>query len=93
LAFSGWLFVVKNRPGIDISDPLSLSKPFFPINRFPLRAWLLTAFAASIGGAVGLFATVISPLGDAPFDRTLIGFGLPLLTTTLLWTERLQPKR
>src|SRR5580658_1131550 len=71
--------------GRDLSDPYSLTKPFFPIGRYPFRAYLVAAVWFLISGGVGLgynllFNHVLSTLAVSFFAA-----GLLLLLGLLAW--------
>jgi len=88
IAFTVWLLTMRRRSDVIVSAPFSIYTPFFPIGRYPVRAWRLSAFAILSGGAAGLFTGT----GNAMLDRTMIALGLPLLATTLAWSWSGRPK-
>jgi hypothetical protein len=50
-----WLFSLACKPDVDWSDPCSLTKPFFPLTRYPMRFWLLASVLFSLSGLVSAF--------------------------------------
>jgi hypothetical protein len=38
-----WIAGLKRRQTIDWTEALSLAKPFYPMNTYPIRFWVLTA--------------------------------------------------
>ena len=49
-----WLILIRNRPKIDWTKPMSLTQPFWPMIRFPIRFWLIISISLIIGGLSNL---------------------------------------
>jgi len=88
VAFSVWLSVWCRRRQVDLTNAFSLTSPFLPINRYPIRAWLLVAASITLAGAVGLVASAIFGGRSAVLGGVFLGVGLPLLATLALWGVR-----
>jgi hypothetical protein len=87
VGFSVWISVVRHRNDVDMADPYSLTKPFFPINKYPLRSWLLGAFSMTLAGTMGLVGQNAAGVVAGPLPGILFGFGLPLLVTLVTWSK------
>ena len=86
-AFSIWLPAFRNKFHVDLTDPYSLEKPFFPINKYPIRSWLLMAFSCSLAGTVGLIMEFSGGYVNGPLPGIFLGIGLPLLVTLAIWSK------
>lgn len=99
LTILGWLAIKKNRslnpysnadiPDIDWSDPCSLTEPFFPISRYPVRFFLVVSAMAFAGG---IAATVRNYLIDgriiAPVAGLFLALGGLTLVVLLPWLQQ-----
>jgi hypothetical protein len=84
--FSVWLQIVRGRGGVDLTAPYSLREPFWPINTYPIRSWLLAAFSTSFAGLVGLVGEFAGH-DSGPMPGILLGFGLPVFITLVVWSK------
>jgi hypothetical protein len=87
IGFSVWLQTVRGRPGVDLTAPYSLRKPFWPINTYPIRSWLLATFSISFAGLIGLVGEFAGHDVSGPMPGILLGMGLPLLATLVIWSK------
>jgi hypothetical protein len=68
----------------DWTEPYSLTKPFFPPNRYPMHFWLLLAIADILNG----FASLIHDLflgSISPSNWMVFLCGIAMLSSTLIF--------
>lgn len=87
-AFSIWLPMWRRRRQAELSAPFSLTTPFLPINKYPIRAWLLMAASMVFAGAAGLVANMALGWGSDAMGGIFLGLGAPLLATLVIWGIR-----
>lgn len=58
-----WLVVVSNRRSLEWSDLYSLSKPFFPMQKYPLNFFVTSATSLIFGG---LASSLVNQSSGAP---------------------------
>lgn len=80
-----WLTVVRFRSYMEWSKPYDFSAPFFPMNRYPLRYWIVVSFSLMAGGAVSFFSDVLSSKGNMAFGGTFFILGLGICITIKMW--------
>lgn len=49
-----WLYMIRNRQDIDWTSPVSLTEPFWPMMKYPIRFWLVAAVSMIAGGAISV---------------------------------------
>ena len=74
-----WLLSIRDRPNIDWTNPISITLPFFPMNRYPMRYWLVVAVSLILGGSVAFFRETIRGGQYTPFGATFIALGLAII--------------
>lgn len=80
-----WLTVVRSRSYMEWSKPYDLSAPFFPMNRYPLRYWIVASFSLMVGGMVSFLLDALSTGGDKAFGGTFFMWGLGMCITVRVW--------
>lgn len=73
-----WLRSIRYRADIDWTQPFSVMRPFFPMNRNPVRFWLLTAVSLLLGGLTAFLRELISGKQHAAFGATFIFMGIAI---------------
>jgi hypothetical protein len=91
VAIFGWLVAVKSRKYMDWSAPYSLTTPFFPMNKYPLRYWFVAAQSMIAGGAVSFLIDLVSQSGNEAFGGTFFCLGLTTVITLNIWIVRFKP--
>lgn len=82
-----WLqFIGKrgNRSNTDWTNAISLTRPFFPMNRYPIRYWLLVGLSLIVGGAIAFFKEVRGGQ-HASFGTTFIALGVAFILAVCAW--------
>jgi hypothetical protein len=91
IAFSLWFLIIRRHPGIDLTDPYSIVKPFFPANKYPVRGWLFSSCSTALAGAIGIAVNYPGHHAGRPIPGFLLGLGTPLLATLVFWSRRSGP--
>ncbi len=73
-----WIMAIGWRQEVDLSEPLSLTKPFWPLTSYPARFWLLTACACLLGGGLAIADKWIAGGGVAPMPVTVFAMGIAI---------------
>lgn len=74
-----WLMAsARYRNAVDWSKPFSVSEPFFPMNRNPVRFWSLAAISFLFGGVTALLKEILSGRHHAAFGATFIFMGIAI---------------
>jgi hypothetical protein len=76
-ALFGWLVMLGRLRSVDWSAPLSATKPFFPIHRYPVQFWSLAACPFLIGGGAALVLAMVKRAPAAP-AATLFFMGIAM---------------
>jgi uncharacterized membrane-anchored protein len=79
IALFTWLTVTDGRGGIDWSEPLSLTKPFYPMVTYPVRYWLLAAMALLLGGTAAAFLAMRTDEGRLRTSATFFFSGVAIV--------------
>ena len=81
-----WLTVtMRLRSDIDWSKPFSLTRPFWPMQKFPLRFWLLAAYTLMSGGLAMVAGDILYGRGREGVGGSFFVTGLLLAVTLVLW--------
>jgi hypothetical protein len=81
-----WLTFAGQRGTIDLAEPFSLTLPFFPMRRYPIRFWLLCGVVLFVAGACRTLASVI--LGQHLTGATMaLSIGVGILIAVLGWLK------
>jgi hypothetical protein len=87
-----FLWFLARRDPSDWIEPLSFSKPFFPMRANPARFWTLAAISLALGGAIALARDLsvglLSP-GAATFFLWGAGIGVALVAARALTLRRI----
>jgi membrane-bound metal-dependent hydrolase YbcI (DUF457 family) len=83
-----WLAVVRARPSIDWSEPTSWVKPFFPMNKYPIRFWLLTSLSFMVAGGITIVLDMFSHNGHEAFGGTFFFWGLGIWIALKIWLKK-----
>lgn len=79
-----WLTAVRTRGGIDWSEPYSWRKPFFPMQRYPTRFWVLASYALMISGSSAVIKDVVLHQEKTAVGGTFFFMGLAIFGSLLL---------
>ena len=79
------------RQDVDLSEPLSLTKPFWPIYSYPTRVAAIVAGASVFGGGIAIATELVVGRGIAPTPTTTFASGISIAVA--IWmTGRLVDK-
>jgi hypothetical protein len=81
----GFLLSVQYKQHVDWSEPYSLLKPFFPMNRYPLRFCLVASHSFMIGGILAMLVSVIHQNQREAVGGTFFFTGLFIYITLKIW--------
>lgn len=81
----------RSRQNVDWSAPYSWYEPFWPLVRYPLRFWLLAAYALTLGGALSILENVALNRGHMAVSGTFLFMGLFMLAAVRLWIRIFRP--
>lgn len=84
ICLASWFQLLTNRPGVDWSDPFGLTKPFFPLMRYPTRYWAVIAVGMIFGGALGFAKELVEHGQKVAFSATFLLLGVAILLAILL---------
>ena len=82
-----WLVSIGSRLSIDWTTPLSFTQPFFPMNRYPIRYWIVVAVSLILGGGFALLKEVLRSGHHAAFGATFIFLGIAILLAIGAWMK------
>lgn len=82
-----WLLSTGSRLSIDWTAPLSFTQPFFPMNRYPIRYWIVVAVSLMLGGGFALLKEVLRSGDHAAFGGTFIFLGIAILLAIGAWMK------
>jgi hypothetical protein len=79
-----WMWYGSHKSGVVWTDPYSLTKPFFPITRYPTQFLMLFVVLGFLGGVVGGLRETIAHQALSPDSGTSLlhgVFGLAAVNT------------
>ena len=79
-----WLLVVKPRNDADISDPYTLTGPFFPFGQYPLRFWFTASLMLIVAGSAASIVELLSHQRMLPIDVMFLLWGLSTLCVVVV---------
>jgi hypothetical protein len=82
-----WLRAMRSRGDIDWSKPYSVTEPFWPMRRFPLRYWLVTSCGLLVGGLAGIAKTLVEHSPRAAVPGTFAVLGTCIFASVNLYIE------
>lgn len=82
-----WLWVMRSRSGIDWTQPYSLKTAFLPVNKFPLRFWLLSGYGMVLGGCAAILRDYVHHTGREAIGGTFVVAGLFVVVALALWIQ------
>jgi len=91
LALFGWLTAIRSRQNVDWSAPYSWYEPFWPMGRYPLRYWVLAAYALTLGGVLSIVEDIALNRGHMALSGTFLFMGLFILAALKLWIRIFRP--
>src|SRR6266481_7522492 len=74
-----WLMLSEKRQAIDWTKPISITQPFFPMSRYPIRYWLVAAISLTLGGSVALLKEIMESGQHPAFGATFLFLGIAIL--------------
>ena len=74
-----WLFSMNNRQPIDCTKPISISYPFMPMRRYPIRYWLVAATALISGGSAALLKETTRGAQHMTVGASFVCLGIGIL--------------
>lgn len=80
-----WLISMAYDQNVDWSDPYSLTKPFFPLTRYPVRFWLLLSAMAILNGIVSSARDLFLHGNISPDSGMFLLPGLSILAGLVLF--------
>ncbi|MGH7977705.1 MAG: hypothetical protein ACREDS_06340 [Limisphaerales bacterium] len=87
VALFGMLMINRYKPNVDWSEPYSWTLPFFPMNSYPLRFWILSSYGFIAGGILALLKSVVLQNGHEAFGGTFLFWGLGFWVTLKIWIK------
>jgi hypothetical protein len=88
-----WLTVRKSRRPVDCSDPCSWITPFFPMNKHPVRFWILVSISWMLAGGIAILNDHRLHNGQEAFGGTFFFIGLGIGLTLMIWIKINEPTR
>jgi len=79
-----WLRTIERHLKLNWSEPLSLKQPFFPMNRYPVRYWVVISISMLMGGIGNVLKALFQDGGNVIFGFTFIFTGLALMVALLV---------
>lgn len=80
-----WFSLIKDRQNIDWTKPISPTLPFFPMNQYPVRYWVVVATALVIGGSLSFVIEVTKDGQHATFGATFMLLGAAIFLAASPW--------
>jgi hypothetical protein len=80
-----WLSVMRPKLGVELEDPYSLTMPFFPPGRYPLRFLLLGAVSISLSAAVSVVRGYVIAGSGTMNGECFLLIGLSIILTLVIW--------
>src|SRR5690625_5247698 len=74
-----WLMNLGRHVSVDWSEPFSIKKPFYPMNRHPVQYWTLTSIIVMLGGVAALVKMLALEGEHFVFGTNCIFLGLAIL--------------
>jgi hypothetical protein len=93
VALFGWLSLLNGRRDLDLSEPYSLSAPFWPINTHPLRGWILIAVSLMVSGALASVKLAIMSPARAVVPLNVFSLGASLMLAIFTWLQIFRPRQ
>lgn len=91
LALFGWLTAIRSKQNVDWLAPYSWYEPFWPMVRYPLRFWLLAAYALILGGVLSILEDITLNRGHMAVSGAFLFMGLFILAALKLWIRIFRP--
>lgn len=79
LAVFFWLLWGERVGAIDWTKPVSFTQPFLPMNRYPIRYWIVVAVSLILGGSAALLKEVMVGGHHAAFGTLFALWGISIL--------------
>ena len=79
LAVFLWLLWSERVRAIDWTKPVSITQPFFPMNRYPVRYWMVVAVSLILGGSMALMKEIATDGQHAAFGALFLFLGATIL--------------
>ena len=73
-----WIMAIGWRQEVDLTEPLSLTKPFWPVTSYPGRWWSLTACACLLGGGLAIAYDLVAGGRVSPMPVTVFAMGIAI---------------
>jgi H+/Cl- antiporter ClcA len=86
IAVFAWLSFLGRRKTVDFEQPFSMTLPFYPFDRYPVRFWLLCGIVAVTAGISRILASLFSQqrlTGGSMF----LFIGLGILVAVFGWMQ------
>ncbi len=74
-----WLMLNEKNSAINWTKPISITRPVFPINQYPIRSWLLAGASSILGGSVALLKEVTEGGKHVAFGALFLSLGVAIL--------------
>jgi hypothetical protein len=87
VALFAWLTFIRPLCETDWSEPYSWTKPFFPMQKYPVRFWLLGSWSAMAAGGITILIDVALRNGSSGFGGTFVCLGLGIFITLQAWKK------
>ena len=79
LAVFLWLLWNERVRAIDWSKPASITQPFFPMNQYPVRYWIVVAVSLILGGSAALTKEIAEGGQHVAFGALFLLLGAAIL--------------
>lgn len=83
-----WLTAIRYKKDVDWSEPNSWRKPFYPMKKYPLRFWFLTAYSFMLAGIVAMSTAAIVQSGHEAVGGTIFFIGLFVVIALKIWIKK-----
>jgi len=83
---------VKARSDNNLSDTYSLTKPFYPIARFPLRHWFTVSLGLLEMGAISSLWQLITHKNVSPIEAMFFLWGTLMVLVVVIFDSNLKSK-
>lgn len=80
-----WLILIRKNPKVDFYAKISLTYPFFPMDKYPIQFWLLGSLSFIIGGGVAIIIDYITKKNNQALCGTIFFWGIGIFISIKIW--------
>lgn len=88
-----WLIVVGNKQELDWPHLFSMTMPFYPMDRYPLRFWVISAISLITGGIIAILKSLVSGSSHLATGSTFLSMGIVILLTLIIVRRSILSKK